>query len=172
MFYKSPFKYDLLINEINNNPEKELLFNAIEQLDNGLFDGHILLNQLIKKSNTDALLLSALYSIKNENENDFFQRHFSTLEKLTDLNHPLALYALGVYYDQGEFVLADKNKAAHLFKLSSNLGVPQANFIYGVMLYYGTGGMNKDTKKALDLLNYAALMNIQEAKEFLDYVKV
>ncbi len=170
MFYQSPFNYALLINEMNNNPEKALLFKAIEKLDDGFFDGHLLLNQLIQKSNIDALLVSALYSQENENENIFLKRHILTLEKLVELNHPLALYALGVYYDQGKFVLEDKNKAAHLFKLSSDLGIPQANFIYGVMLYYGTGGMDKDTEKALDLLNRAIAMNIQEAKEFLDYL--
>ena len=171
MLYMAPFDDEILIEQLNSNGKKELLYKAIERFDNGFFDGHEILNKLISNNNLDALLLSSLYSKKDESESMFYKRHILTLEELAELNHPLGLYVLGVYYDTGQFVSENKNKAEELFKLSSELGLPQASFIYGIMLYYGTKNINPNKKEAVRLLKYAASKGIEDAKVFLDYLE-
>ena len=39
---------------IQKNPESKLLLKSVEKLDDGYFNGHLLLDKLIKNSNVDA----------------------------------------------------------------------------------------------------------------------
>ena len=86
------------------------------------------------------------------------------------MNHPLALYGLGVYYDKGELLPEDKEKTIHFFKESANLQNPQSNFIYGIMLYYGAEGININTNEAFGRLEYAISMGMKEAEEFIKFI--
>ena len=171
MYYQAPFNDDALDSIVVDNKEKNVLLRALVRLDQGDFGGHNLLDDLIDKSNSDALLLSSLYSKENESKDEFLKRHLRTLETLSELNHSLALYGLGVYYDRGELVHEDKLKAMQYFKKAAELGDPRSNFIYGIMLYYGTGGAKKNIHEALERLHVTVSKGVDDAKKFIENIK-
>jgi len=171
MFYKSPFDDALLMKQVNISPDKDIFLKALELLDHGIFEGHKLLDELIANSNSDALVASALFSLETETKEEFDQRHIHLLINASEQNNPLALYSLGVYFDIGEFFQEDKKQAMKLFKQSAELNMPQAMYVYGVMIYYGTGGAIQDKKLALKYLNDAVSMDSEQAKDFLEFIK-
>jgi len=117
-----------------------------------------------------ALVLAAIFSKSNESIDDFYERHFNNILKASEKQNSLALYSLGVYFDTGEFVEEDKEKAFFLFKASAELGMPQAQHIYGIMQYYGTGGAEQDVVLGLSMVERASKEGVQEAAEFLNYL--
>ena len=83
----------------------------------------------------------------------------------------MAHYALGVYFDTGETVATvDKQAACDYFRRAAEGGVPQGMHVYGIMLYYGTGGAEKDESRGLSMVKSAADSGVEEAKEFLESV--
>jgi len=112
-----------------------------------------------------------MFSQENESEEKFISRSLSNLIVAAEQNNSIAQYAVGVYLDKGENLEQNKESAYLLFKSAAENGMPQAMYIYGVMLFYGTGGAELNKSKGVELINRAALGASNEAREFLEFVK-
>lgn len=171
MYFSCPFKEEILVAYLRRSDESKALIDAYAHFGNDEFTkAHDILDGLISDGCALAMVLSCIFSKEDEEECDFYVRHIECLVRASKLKNPLALYSLGVYYDRGELLELDKSKACDYFRESANLGMPQAEHIYGVMLYYGTGGAQQDQAKGLRLVKSAAQGGIAEALEFLEYI--
>ncbi|MFK5976346.1 MAG: hypothetical protein QM493_07555 [Sulfurovum sp.] len=170
MYYKSVFKEKYLLQEIESNSNKKILIKSLKLLNSSSYKGHNLLFELIKSNDSTAIVLSSLFSQEYEDEKSFNDRHLKLLYKASKLENKLALYSLGVYLDTGEYITENKILAMEFFKKSAELGMPQSMTIYGIMLYYGTGGTEKDIVKGLTLIRQSASMYEDNAVDFLNYI--
>lgn len=169
MFYRCTFSTGYLLERIHGSSRSKLLASAFNEFEHNNFaEGHKIIEDLVAHAHPLALVLSSMYSRDGENEKQFDDRHLSQLLAASDSNEPLAHYALGVYFDTGEIVAsADKQAACDYFRRAAEGGVPQGRHIYGIMLYYGTGGAEKDQSRGLAMIRSAADSGVDEAKEFL-----
>jgi len=171
MYYCCPFKERYLVDEIQKSSQQYVLQESYNFFkDKDYESAYALLDGLIQKEDGLALVLASLFSRPGELEEDFYKRHFDNILKASEKENPLALYSLGVYFDTGEYVEEDKEKAFVLFKSAADLGMPQAKHIYGVMQYYGTGWAEKNMDSALIMIKQASKEGVAEATEFLDYI--
>lgn len=172
MYFACPFKEEFLVQYMQESKASGALIDAYNLLnDNELSKGHDILDDLIKHGCSLALVLSSMFSKQGESEGEFYNRHLECLQRAADNREPLALYSLGVYHDTGEMVEHDELKANDYFKEAANLGMPQAEHLYGIMLYYGTGGAQQDKAKGLSMIQAAEQKGVTEAKEFLQYLE-
>lgn len=171
MFFCCAFKDKLFLESIQNSSESDILSQAYKlfQKDN-FVEGHKLIDDLVSQNHPLALVLSSMFSKDGENEDQFHNRHIELIKIAVSAKEPCALYSLGVYYDTGNFFELDKQKAFEYFKESAELKMPQAEHIYGIMLYYGTGGAMLDEERGLSMIKSAASAGVVEAVEFLDYL--
>jgi TPR repeat protein len=145
---------------------------SITLFDEGDFvSGHQILAPLLANHDHVAQVLFASFSLPEESWSDFEQRHVSCLVDAAESKNPFALYAMGVYYDTGQFVEYDQDKAFLHFKCAAELGIPHAKYIYGVMLFYGTGGANQDRDNALKLLREASDAGEEDATNILKKIQ-
>lgn len=169
MYFRCPFNEKFLSVAIEESGNKELK-RAYEffSKDNPAA-GHEKLKQLMGFPNFPslALVLSSLFSKIDESEDEFVARHILQLEEAAYVGDPFALYALGVYCDQEGVDDFAKEAASIYFKRSAEKCMPQAMYVYGVMLYYGTGGAMQDRSAGLNMINFAADSGVVEAREFL-----
>jgi TPR repeat protein len=123
-------------------------------------DAHRDLNRLVAKSHPLALILSASFGADGESEGEFFARHIEYIRRAAALKEPIAIHIMGVYFDLGNSDFAideDKGMACKCFREAAELGMPRSMGFYGVMLYYGTGGVKQDTNGGLNFLRAAAV---------------
>jgi len=73
---------------------------------------------------------------------------------------PEAQYAIGLCYEYGKGVIKDLVSALKWYKMSESQGIPLARYRLGLFYKHGLGGLEKNTKKAINLLN-AVLRNTQ-----------
>ena len=172
MFYRCTFSTDYLLERIHANSRSKSLASAFSKFEHNNFaEGHEIIEDLVAHAHPLALVLSSMYSFDDESEKQFDDRHLSQLLAASDGDEPLAHYALGVYFDTGEIVSSvDKQAACDYFRLAAEGGVPQGRHIYGIMLYYGTGGAEKDQPRGLAMITSAAESGVDEAKEFLESI--
>lgn len=171
MYYCCAFNENFLIEQIEFSDETEVLQKALNLFDENKQDlGHSLLEKLIKEEHSLALVLSSMFSMKNETEEEFYVRHINFLNIAAVKKNSLALYSLGVYFDKGEFVEENRHKAFEYFKEAAELGMPSSKLIYGIMLFYGTGGAKQNEKEGLLLIKSAADSNVDEAMDFLKHI--
>jgi len=163
------FPERFLLSEFKKRSNSKELLAAFRSLSSGYYDGHMIL-QPILKSDSYALLLSGLFSYDSELEEDFESRHLRSLFESAENGNGLALYSLGVYFDTGHFVEENKETAGELFKNAASLGVPPAMNIVGIMKYYGTGGEAKNTDQGLEMIKEASRLGVVEATEFLKFI--
>ncbi len=171
MYFCCPFKECFLLEQIKASNSSDVLNQAYTLFEEGAAnEAHNLLRKLVIKKDKIALVLSALFSFEEENEQEFYRRHLSNLEAAAASQSSLAIYSLAVYYDTGQFFQENKSKAYEYFKKAAELGMPQAMHIYGVMLYYGTGGASRDELQGISMVKLAAKHCVNEASEFLRYI--
>jgi TPR repeat protein len=170
--YYCAFKETFLRDQIASSDESKPLDYAYKHFEHGDVErGHQALADLVNRNHPLALVLASMFSNTDETEDQFRIRHLAQLEVSAAHGNSLALYSLGVYRDTGELLEQDKKLAFEYFKKAAELGMPQAEHIYGVMLYYGTGGAIKDHVRGLALVQSAARSEVAEAKEFLEFLK-
>lgn len=168
MEYCCAFRESFLIEQIVSSDEAKLLERAYELFEKGDSSrAHTTIQRLVDEKHPLALVLASMFSRDGETDEQFHARHLAQLQTAATMRSSLALYSLGVYTDVGEFLDQDKQKAFKYFREAADLGMPQAMHIYGIMLYYGTGGAEKDSARGLSLVQSAAASNVEEAKEFL-----
>lgn len=168
MEYYCAFNEIYLRDQIASSDESRPLEHAYECFERGDFPhGHQTLSDLVKRNHPLALVLASMFSNRGESEDQFRARHLAQLEASADRGNSLALYSLGVYRDTGEMLEQDKKLAFAYFKKAAEMGMPQAMHIYGVMLYYGTGGAEKNQERGFAMVQSAARSEVAEAKEFL-----
>lgn len=164
------FKEEYLLENIKAS-EIALLVQAYSLFEEDDFlGGHKLIDKLVLQKEPLALVLSSTFSKNGENKDQFNERHIKLLQLAGFAKDPLALYSLGVYSDTGNFLELDKQVACKYFKESAELGMPQAKYIYGVMLYYGTGGADQDKERGLSMVKSSASAGVSESAEFLAYL--
>jgi|AntAceMinimDraft_11_1070367.scaffolds.fasta_scaffold52094_1 hypothetical protein len=171
MFYMCAFNEKYLNCAIDIDVNKRDLTRALQNFDDGeASQGHSICERL-KPNSTLAILISALFSKERESESQFQIRHFSDLECAAELGNSLAQFSLAVYYETGDLVEADQNKAEEYYRLSSESKLPLACHIYGIMLYYGTEYTEMRRDKGLELVNYAANQHVDDATIFLNFLE-
>lgn len=171
MYFCCPFKEEFLVDQLQKSDASGVFMGAYQAFENNqLSKGHEILDDLAETGYSLALVLSSMFSKEREDESAFYVRHVEYLKRASDAKDPLALYALGVYYDKGELVEQDKSRAYEYFKEAASLGMPQAEHVYGIMLYYGTGGAEQEQAKGLSMIRSAAEAGVAEASEFLQYI--
>lgn len=168
MIYSAPFDITYLLPHLQKDPGKRCLEAALEHFDNGDFSsGHQMIGNAVESRNPNALILSAIHSKPAESEEDYEARHLQELQLAVEQRHPVALYALAVYFDTGNLVEEDQELANSLFAEAANGHMPPAQYIYGTMLYYGHGKTIKDPNKGLEYLRMAAANGVSEALSVL-----
>ncbi len=171
MHFYSVFDEKYLLEQIKLSKDSTSLMSAYGLFCDGDFkSANELLIPYIKNNHSLALILSAMFQKEDETDEVFFRRHLKYMEIAMNQKNSIAIYVMAVYFDNGDLVQQDKVKACELYKASSELGMPLACHMYGVMLYYGTGGAIKDQKNGLELIRFAASENVAEAVEFLAYI--
>jgi TPR repeat protein len=170
--YRSAVNDETLRRYIDRSEHREILNRALAEFEKGNeAAGHAVLRYLVASSSPHALVIASMFSKQGEDEQDFVARHLVQLQKAASLGDPIAAYSIGVYLDQGDLLPLDKERAFALFKQAAELGMRQAMHIYGVMLYYGTGGAPLERAKGLSLVESAAAAGVEESKEFLASLK-
>ncbi len=66
-----------------------------------------------------------------------------------------ALYISGSFYDQGEYVPQDKEKASAIFRQAAELGHSHSQWIYACELLWGKGTFPQSIERGLDYLQRA-----------------
>jgi TPR repeat protein len=170
MYFRCEFKEGLFFSEIKKSGHAHILETAYAYFEeHNSSKGHDLLKELVDSKNSLALVLSSMFSKKEESFKSFSSRRFENLEVAAEAENSFALYSLGVLYDTGEYVEEDKCKAFMCFKKAAELGMTPAMHIYGIMLYYGSGGAEQDKERGLLMVKYAAA-DVPEAAEFLEFL--
>ncbi len=124
-------------------------------------------------NNPEALFLLSSYLGYVDDDGVFHEdpEWVNYLKRAADLEHPEALYNLGVQYDVGgdfpvdardRFPL-DKKKAAQLFKRAAEIDHPHSIWIHGEDLLCGRNGIEKNEKKGLEYIIKAAELKFEGA---------
>ncbi len=167
MLYISTFDDEYLERAIASDDFRELLSDALqcfEREDPGT--GHNVCQDLQDQSSV-AVLLSALFSKEGEQEDEFEARHVSDLKRAATMGNPLAQYALGVYYDNGDMVEGSRETAENYYRMSAEAKMPLACHVYGIMLYYGSGLTKADKERGFEMVRYASEQGVEDAAIFL-----
>lgn len=151
---------------------KQDLANAKKEIEHGDCGlAYKILCPLIKSEEPEALYLYSMFGLLNdETIEEFEHRSVKLLMRATELEYPPAQFALGVYYEGGNFVKKNDLMAAQLFKKSALNGYPKAQLSYGLDLYYGSNGIIKDQKLGMSYIRKAADNKVEGAIETLDDV--
>jgi len=155
---------------------KKIFSNPLErarwELEHGkLYLAHKILLPLIDRKNPEAMFLYSTFRVSNiESTDEFERRSFKLLQQASDLGYPPAIYALGICYDTGDLVEMDQVTASGLFKRAAELGYSKARLSYGMILFYGSYGAEKNEKEGLNYIRQAIAGNVDDAEEVLDYL--
>lgn len=114
--------------------------------------------------------LSAIHSIENESNDNFKKRHLYFLELAASQGDGLALLALAVYSETGDFDYPlDDDKAEEYYKKSSEAGLAWSCFVYG---YFYLRRNKQTEEKGLELIQYAANQGLEDAIDFINKMGV
>lgn len=83
---------------------------------------------------------------------------------MTDLGYAPAIYELGICYEIGDLVPQDPSKAAALHRRAAELGNARAKLGYGLNLFYGSNGTEKNPELGLAFIRQAADENVEGAE--------
>ena len=130
------------------------------------------LNELEKKNTGFAYyILGRSYDLEENNVEQDYNKAYYYYQKGYDLDYPLCIYSLGISYELGlgQVLEINKGKAQELLKIAypkiiELINNPQidtiekiyAKFITGAYYYYGLGGIEKDYKKAFEIIKECA----------------
>lgn len=110
--------------------------------------------------------ISAIFSINGESEDNFKKRHIYFLEEAAKQGDGLALLALAVYSETGDFDYPlDDDKSEEYYKNSSETGLAWSCFIYG---YFYLRKNKQTEEKGLELIQYVADQGLEDAIDFIN----
>lgn len=153
------------IKRCEHNPILQEVYNLFGDDSDQWDEGHLKCLQFLYV-NPIYYTISAIFSISNESEDNFKQRHIRFLELAANKGDGLALLALAVYSETGDFDYPlDDDKAEEYYKKSSETGLAWSCFVYG----YFYLRRNKETEKeGLELIEYAAKQGLEDAIDFIN----
>lgn len=134
---------------------------AIDNMDSGT--AFKLLDPLVKAGERAALYYAANSSRENETRDQFERRHIEQLRASAEMGYPPAIYRLGVYFDVGDMVSRDPEKAALHFKAAAEANHPHAQWIYGTDLLFGRNGIKHDEALGIKFIRDAAAAKFEGA---------
>jgi len=130
------------------------------------------LNELVKQSTGFSYyILGRSYDLEENGANQDYKKALYWYQKGVDINYPLCLYSLGISYvlGLGDVLVIDKEKGqkiltdvySEIIKLiecskTSKLEKLYARFVVGAYHYFGLGQIEKDYKKAFDIIKECA----------------
>lgn len=124
-----------------------------------------MLRPLIDGDDPAALFLHAHFSLRDtESDEQFDARRLGILQRLTDLGYAPAVYELGICYEVGDLVPPDPLKAAALHKRAAELGNAKAKLSYGLNLFYGSNGTEKNSELGRAFIRQAADEDVEGAE--------
>ena len=129
--------------------------------------------QLIKphvlEKDPDALYIYACFTLDewNEDEETFLARRIKYLHFAAKYGVLEALHELGLYYHTGQGIEQDKNKAAGLFKAAAERGHSYSKLYYGLDLFYGSCGIEKDEGMGVLYVREAVDEGVEDAHQSL-----
>lgn len=146
-----------------------LLDKARKNINRGRFlSAKKILLPLVECKNPEAMFLYSNFSIKNdETEENFDKRSISLLIESSKLGYVPAMYALAVCYCYGDGVKEDRTLASSIFKELAERGYSRAKLDYGLDLYYGSNGIQKDKEFGLYYIRQAVIDKVDGAAEKL-----
>ncbi|XP_070553437.1 DAP3-binding cell death enhancer 1-like [Ptychodera flava] len=84
-----------------------------------------------------------------------------------DMGYAKALYNLGLCYEEGRGVKKCLTKAADYYQLAAAKGHPMALYNLAVFYLLGLGGLPKDSRKSVELMEQAAEKGLQQAQVYM-----
>jgi len=143
---------------------KRVLDAAWLAIKNGRFDeAEKLLTTESVRNNSEAQYLLAGFSLLGESQSDFNTRSLNTIDRLSHINYPDAMYQLGVTYDTGDGVDLNKQLAADLFAKAAMANHPKAKWIHGITLAYDSNSSAATISRGIALINSSAEDNFEGA---------
>ncbi|MFZ6654101.1 tetratricopeptide repeat protein [Undibacterium sp. TJN19] len=166
-------KTKLELTHMNNDNQDYLLQKAREKLDKGSYRAtYKILAPLLQTNCAEALYMYSKFSfLRKETTDDFQKRTLRLLEQAASLGHGDALYQLAVFYDVGDMVDKNPDRASQLFKQAAETGHTKAKVSYGLDLFYGTNGIVQNQPMGLMLLQQAVDAGIEGAAYCLERAK-
>lgn len=134
----------------------------------GLFK---LIKPHILAKDPDALYIYSCFTLPEWNENDatFFKRRFKYIRLAAKAGHLEALHEAGLVYHTGfGGVEQDKRKAAQIFKAAAEKGHPASKLFYGLDLFYGSCGIEKDESLGISYVTQAVDDGVKDARYTLN----
>lgn len=119
----------------------------------------------------DALYIYSCFTLPEWNEDDeaFFKRRFKYLRFAAQAGHIEALHEVGLIYHTGfGGVEQDKRKAAQIFKAAAEKGHPASMLFYGLDLFYGSCGIEKDESLGISYVTQAVDNGVKDARYTLN----
>lgn len=119
----------------------------------------------------DALYIYSCFTLPEWKEDDvsFFKRRFKYLRFAAQGGHLDALYEVGLIYHTGfGGVEQDKKKAAQIFKSAAEKGHGTSMLYYGLDLFYGSCGFDKDESLGISYVSQAVDAGIKDARYTLN----
>lgn len=116
-------------------------------------------------------VLGISYDLEENGVEQNFQKALYYYQKGFEIDYPLCIYSLGISYELGlgELLTIDKNKAKELLnntypkiiELINNPNISDiervyAKFVTGAYYYFGLGNIEKDYKKAFQIIKECA----------------
>lgn len=120
----------------------------------------------IKRNDPDALYIYSCFTLPEwrEDEAKFNKRRIKYLHKAADAGFINAFYELGLHYHTGQGAEKDRVKAAQLFQIAAEKGHDISKLYYGLDLFYGSYGIEKNEDLGIIFVQQAADANVKDAK--------
>jgi TPR repeat protein len=134
--------------ESENLLAKTFLAEAYFRIE-GLEKTKEILNSIISQTPKDDYEEVAIGKAHQLNDNR--EEAFKWFEKAASKSNPIALYTLGVYYQNGIFVSKDEKKGHNYFRMATNVNEPISQYLYALTL--------QDTKEAASLFKKSSDWN-------------
>jgi TPR repeat protein len=151
-------------NELERPTDDNVLRAAKAAIESGAIDvAARLLEGLIEKGNSEAMCLRAEFGSATESQEEFDARRMKLLRRAAELDHPDALYELGIHLETGDGIQQNQVEALECLKRAAALGQPNALWQVGEMHLYGTRSCAQDTVLGLSLIEKAAALKSQGA---------
>ncbi|MCK9194593.1 MAG: hypothetical protein M0P19_12050 [Nevskia sp.] len=156
---------DIFLDELDKGIAS-VIKNALNEIDEGNCDrAWELLKPLVNKKDKAAIFYASSFGITGEQIAAFEGRRINQLQQSAGYGYAPAIHELAVYYDNGDLVPRDAEKAAQLFKHAAEKGHPHSQWIYGLDLLYGKNGIDRNEELGLDYIKKSASAKFEGALE-------
>lgn len=144
--------------------DNEILSKAEEAFEIGDFSlARQLLQPLLEKKNGKAIRLNCSHFDADIDEEEMDRIYVDGMFEASENGDLEALYIVGSFYDIGEYVTLDKEKASKIFKEAADRGHAHSMWIHAVDLLYGEGAFKQSSEQGINYLNKAIKNGSAEA---------